>query len=113
MCPVFGVHYTPYTNQLVLDGTTDEWGKIIFSWGDSMSSHNAGNFLRLIKVVRNDPVEAQARYVSIFDADIAELVRQDETHVLTITLVYSQPVSDSSPTTGYSMYLPLVVKNTP
>jgi hypothetical protein len=103
----------PYTNQLVLDGTTDEWGKIIFSWGDSMSSHNAGNFLRLIKVVRNDPAEVQARYVSIFDADIAELVRQDEAHVVTITLVSNQTASDPSPAMGYSMYLPLVVKSTP
>ncbi len=61
--------------QLLYDVTTDGNGQAVLAWGGTGSLHNAANLLRLIKVYVNGLPYTPARYVSVFDADIAQLVR--------------------------------------
>jgi hypothetical protein len=77
---------SPFVSQLVTDGLTDENGQIVIPWGAPTYSHNANNLLRLIKVYRDGVSVTEPRYVSIFDADIASLVKQSSSQLITFNL---------------------------
>ncbi len=76
----------PYASQLLLDAATNANGQVMVAWGTSTGSHNANNFLRLIKVYRDGTPVAAPRYVSIYDADIAALVKMNVAQAITIQL---------------------------
>jgi hypothetical protein len=78
---------SPYQAQLLVDDYTDSDGQISFAWGGSQNPHNNYDFLRLIKVYK-DGFIASAKYVSIFDADIAKLVDEDNKLQISIPLSY-------------------------
>lgn len=82
---------SPYENQLTLDGMTDSNGQVTIDWGTPISTHNANNSLRLIKVYLNGEPAADPQYVSIYDADIAKLVKQSDTQFVNIHLNPAKP----------------------
>ena len=84
---VKGIYLNPST--LLFDVTTDENGQVSLPWAGGNSTHNAGNFLRLIKVYKDGTSIAAPRYFSIFDADSAMLVSQQSE--ITVTLQPEPP----------------------
>jgi hypothetical protein len=76
---------SPYPSQFMVDALTDGHGVISFAWGGSSMPHNTYDFLRLIKVSKNG-YEPSAKYVSIFDVDIARVVHGQDEFAVTITL---------------------------
>jgi hypothetical protein len=77
----------PYPAQLMVDDFSNTDGKLSFAWGGMSNPHNSNDFLRLIKVYK-EGYTAPAKYVSIFDADIAKLV--DGINFLDITIQLSE-----------------------
>jgi hypothetical protein len=73
----------PNSSQLVFDGMTDATGQVIVDWGGNQPSHNASNFLRLIKIYKDGVSVAQPKYISIFDMDKSLLVSQSASFVVT------------------------------
>ncbi|NMC13865.1 MAG: hypothetical protein GYA34_13405 [Chloroflexi bacterium] len=76
---------SPYHTELLLDGYTSSNGQIVFAWGGSNNPHNNYDFLRLIKVYK-DGYNGAAKYVSIFDADIAKLIYGNDILNIVISL---------------------------
>ena len=83
---------SPNQTSVLADLSTDADGRTSFSWGTAGNPHNAYDSLRLVKVYK-DGLMAQARYVSIFDADIVRLVNGVDTLTLTFQM---QPVPPTS-----------------
>jgi len=75
----------PYQAALLTDGLTGPDGEFSFAWGGPANPHNSYDFLRLIKVYR-DGYQSAAKYISIFDTDIARLVEQRALYSATVTL---------------------------
>ncbi len=90
------------TSELVFDGTTDENGQITLVWGGTGDPHNANNLLRLIKVYKDDAPVAQPRYISIFDADIAKLVMQNDAHIVSFRATPPQPEPGANKTDTFN-----------
>lgn len=90
------------TSELVFDGTTDENGQITLVWGGTGDPHNANNLLRLIKVYKDDAPVTQPRYISIFDADIAKLVMQNDSFVVSFKATSPQPEPGANKTDIFS-----------
>jgi hypothetical protein len=86
------------TSELLFDGATDENGQVTLRWGGTGNPHNTGNFLRLIKVYKDNVSLAQPRYVSIFDIDRTNLVAQNSSYVVTFKPSPTQPEPDNSKT---------------
>ena len=84
---------SPYQTQLMVDGSTNAVGELSFAWGGLSNPHNSYDFLRLIKVYKEGYV-ASAKYVSIFDADMAKLI--NGSNFLDIKIQVS-PVDTSTP----------------
>jgi S-layer homology domain len=76
---------SPYPSKLKFDSLTNDQGQLAFAWGDSPTTHNVYDFLRLIKVYKDGYVSS-AKYVSIFDTDIEKLVKSNDQFIITITL---------------------------
>jgi hypothetical protein len=85
----------PYQAQLMVDGLTDSAGELKFAWGGSDNPHNNYDFLRLIKVFKSG-YEASAKYVSIYDADIARLVDESSTFNANLTLRKMNPPTSAN-----------------
>ncbi len=83
---------SPYETDLLADALTSADGDFTFAWGGAANPHNSYDFLRLVKV-HLDGYVPSARYVSIFDADIARLVNGSETLEITIQLNAAPPIS--------------------
>lgn len=81
----------PYSSQILWDVVTDENGRVTLPWGGSGSPHNSANFLRLIKAYKDGTPISQPRYVSIFDADIAQLVLSQTEWQITLTPIVNAP----------------------
>jgi hypothetical protein len=81
-----------YPTALLADDFTNADGVFTFAWGGAGNPHNSYDFLRLIKVYKDGYI-ARAKYVSIFDADIARLVNGSDTLTLTLQLNEVAPVS--------------------
>ncbi len=79
---------SPNQTSVLADLSTDADGYTSFSWGAANNPHNVYDSLRLVKVYK-DGLMAQARFVSIFDADIVRLVNGIDTLILTFQM---QPV---------------------
>ena len=75
---------SPFPSQLLDDVQTDETGQVTVSWGGAGGPHNVLNLLRLIKVYRDGAALNEGRYVSVFDADSAQLVRGQSSFVVTM-----------------------------
>jgi len=94
----------PFPSGLLVDAGTDANGNVEFSWGGAPNPHNNYDFLRLIKVYKDGYI-ASARYISIFDADIAKLVEGQDT--LTIEFILRAeppaPILDEGDTITISM----------
>ena len=75
----------PYLTDLMVDDFTDSSGQITFAWGGYSNPHNNYDFLRLIKVYK-DGYLFSAKYVSIYDADIAKLVNGNDLFNIPISL---------------------------
>ena len=90
---------SPYQTQLMVEGSTNVAGELSFAWGGLNNPHNGYDFLRLIKVYK-EGYKASAKYVSIFDADIAKLIHGSD--FLNITIQLSQTIGSlpSEPTFG-------------
>lgn len=73
----------PNSSQLLFDGMTDANGQVIVDWGGSQPSHNASNFLRLIKIYKDGVSVARPKYISIFDMDTSLLVAQSTSFIVT------------------------------
>jgi hypothetical protein len=84
------------TSELLYDAMTDENGLVDLAWGGSGSPHIASNFLRLVKVYKDNIPVAQPRYISIFDSDIAQLVMQSDLYVVTFRATSVQPESSDN-----------------
>lgn len=67
------VGYAPYQTRLMVDALTDLNGQATFSWGGSINPHNNYDFLRLIKVYKDEYISS-AKYISIYDTDIVKLI---------------------------------------
>ena len=78
---------SPYQTQLMVDGFSNEVGELGFAWGGLSNPHNSYDFLRLIKVYK-EGYTASAKYISIFDADMAKLI--DGSNFLNITIKLSR-----------------------
>ncbi len=85
------------TSQLMVDSPTDASGQVIFAWGGQANPHNSRDLLRLVKVY-SDGYTAQAKYISVFDADISKLVDGNNTFTVTIKL---QKVAPPAPTATF------------
>ena len=83
---------SPYQSSLLTETATDAAGGSEFAWGGAANPHNSYDFLRLVKVYK-DGYAASARYVSIFDADIARLVENSGTLTIIFQLEKNPPVS--------------------
>jgi hypothetical protein len=86
---------SPNQTSILADLSTDADGRASFSWGAAGNPHNAYDSLRLVKVYK-DGLAAQARYISIFDADIVRLVNGIETLTLTFQMQPIPPTSSFS-----------------
>jgi hypothetical protein len=84
------------TSELLHDAMTDENGLVDLAWGGSGSPHIASNFLRLVKVYKDNIPVAQPRYISIFDSDIAQLVMQSDLYMVTFRATPIQPESSDN-----------------
>jgi len=80
---VWSVAGVSNNSQLVFDGLSDENGQAVVPWSKPVSSHNAANFLRLIKVYKDGAVWSKPQYISIFDMDSALLVSQSDSFLVT------------------------------
>ena len=83
---------TSYHADLMVNEVTDANGELTFNWGGQVNPHNSDDFLRLIKIYKTG-YNAAAKYVSVFDADIAKLV--DGSDVFTITIQLSNKTESS------------------
>ena len=84
---------SPYASQLLNDVQTDGAGQAALAWGGTGSPHTGSNMLRLIKTYQDGVAFTPARYVSIFDADIAQLVKGQGSFVVVLQQA-DQPPSD-------------------
>jgi hypothetical protein len=87
-----------YQTQLMVDDFSNADGQLSFAWGGKSNPHNSYDFLRLIKVYKEGYM-ASAKYVSIFDADIAKLV--DGSNLLNITIQLSKNNMDNKNVEAY------------
>jgi hypothetical protein len=71
-------------NELLFDEWTDANGQVTLAWGGNGPAHSSANFLRLIKVYRDNQPFAEPKYVSIFDVDAAQLVAQTAAYTVTL-----------------------------
>lgn len=86
---------SPYESQRLVDGASNPGGELTFAWGGtSVDPHNSYNFLRLIKVYK-EGYQPAARYISIFDADIAKLVDGNSSWTITIHLKEIESITPS------------------
>ncbi len=83
----------PNPSTLLYDVTTDGNGQAMLAWGGTGSAHTATNLLRLIKVYVGGVPYSPARYVSIFDADIAQLVHGQSSLVVTLQKINQPPTA--------------------
>ena len=90
-----------YQSKLMIESLTDDNGQITFAWGGSTTSHNIYDFLRLIKVYK-DEYAASAKYVSIFDADMSKLVDKNDQFHISITLDQLTADDDPSPISTFA-----------
>ena len=88
--------------QLLVDGLTNSAGELQFAWGGSANPHNSYDFLRLIKVFKAG-YTASAKYISIYDADLARLVDGKSVFTPEITL---QEVKSAPATAAFSDLAP-------
>ena len=86
----------PYPSQTLFDGLTDANGQVLLDWGGPDAPHNSDNFLRLIKVYQDGVSIARPRYVSIYDADIAQLVNGSSALVVTFQQSLTRNVTFAS-----------------
>ncbi len=84
---------SPYASQLLYDEPTDENGQLAEPWGGVGNAHTATNLLRLVKVYQNGVPYTPARYFSIFDADIAQLVK-GQSELVVVMQPANQPPTD-------------------
>lgn len=88
---------SPYPTQLMVDDFTNAAGELSFAWGGLSNPHNSYDFLRLIKVYK-EGYTASAKYVSIFDADMAKLIGNSNSLDITIQLIKVKASAPSTPT---------------
>jgi hypothetical protein len=88
-----------YQSEFMVDARTGGNGEISFAWGGSSMPHNIYDFLRLIKVHKNGYAPS-AKYVSIFDVDIAKFVHGQDEFVVTMAL--DELISPQSPASSFA-----------
>ncbi len=87
---------SPFTSQLLYDGPVDERGQVVLAWGGTGDPHNSDDLLRLVKVYGNDGTPlTKPRYISIFDADMDQLVSQGNPYVVTMNAANFGPTDIS------------------
>ncbi len=75
---------SPYASQLLYDVSADGDGRVTLPWGGEGGLHNSANLLRLIKVYQNGLPITEARFVSIFDSDLAQFVDGQASFVVVV-----------------------------
>jgi len=90
---------SPYPTELLVDAMTDVDGQVSFAWGGASNPHNNYDFLRLIKVYK-EGFTASAKYVSIYDADIEKLIKNNDHYNISISLNEAIAPSITSITCG-------------
>jgi hypothetical protein len=85
---------------LIFNGVTDANGEVYVAWDTPPSGHNASSHLKLLKVYKPG-YTPKAKYVSIWDSDIAKYLNSQSSHHIDVTLTKYQTFLDVPTTSGY------------
>jgi len=79
--------FSPYDNELMVDGTTDSDGLLEFWWNGTFNNYN---HLILIKVYPPDERKPKVLWFSIFDAQEEKMVHGNDTLDIAVTIAATQ-----------------------